>query len=252
MAGALSELTKRVFKKDFRSIQPEQSRIILVEAQDRVLGTYSKFSSAKAKASLEKLGVEMRLGQPVENIAEERIIIGDETIEAASIIWTAGVEANPLVRDLPCEHNRKGQVPVEPDGSLPGHPNVFAIGDIADLTDPNGVKVPGVSPAAMQMGKHVAKIIRRELDDADRTRPAFTYRDKGSMATIGRSAAVAEIGKLKFSGFPAWFLWLVVHLVFLIGFRNRLAVLIQWLYAYIKYRPGARVFERPTNKNQSS
>jgi NADH dehydrogenase len=245
MAGALSELTKRSFKKDFRSIKPEQSRIILVEAVDRVLTMYSEKSSAKAQKSLERMGVELHLGRPVEDISEGRIKVGDETIEAASIIWTAGVEANPLVKDLPVEHNRKGQVPVEPDCSVPGHPEVFAIGDIVNLTDPKGVQVPGVSPAAMQMGKHIGKILRRELDGDSSARPAFTYLDKGMMATIGRSAAVAEIGKLKFSGFPAWFLWLAVHLVFLIGFRNRLAVLIQWMYAYIKYRPGARVFERP-------
>lgn len=245
MAGALSELTKRSFKKDFRSIQPEQSRIILVEAVDRVLTMYTEESSAKAQKSLERMGVEMRLGSPVEEISERRIKAGGETIEAESIIWTAGVETNPLVRDLPVEHNRKGQVPVEPDCSVPGHPEVFAIGDIVNLTDPNGKQVPGVSPAAMQMGKHVAKLLCNELDGDQNTRPAFTYLDKGMMATIGRSAAVAEIGKLKFSGFPAWFLWLAVHLVFLIGFRNRLAVLIQWMYAYIKYRPGARVFEKP-------
>lgn len=245
MAGALSELTKRSFKKDFRSIQPEQSRIILVEAVDRVLTMYTEESSAKAQKSLERMGVEMRLGSPVEEISERRIKAGGETIEAESIIWTAGVEANPLVKDLPVEHNRKGQVPVEPDCSVPGHPEVFAIGDIVNLTDPNGKQVPGVSPAAMQMGKHVAKLLCNELDGDQNTRPAFTYLDKGMMATIGRSAAVAEIGKLKFSGFPAWFLWLAVHLVFLIGFRNRLAVLIQWMYAYIKYRPGARVFEKP-------
>jgi len=245
MAGALSELTKRVFKKDFRSIQPEQSRIVLVEAVDRVLTMYSESSSAKAQASLERMGVELHLGKPVEDISEGRITFGGETIEAESIIWTAGVEANPLVKDLPVEHNRKGQVSVAADCSIPGHPEVFAIGDIVDLTDPNGVRVPGVSPAAMQMGKHIAKILRKELDGQSDTRPAFTYLNKGMMATIGRSAAVAEIGKLKFSGFPAWFLWLAVHLVFLIGFRNRLAVLIQWMFAYIKYRPGARVFEKP-------
>jgi NADH dehydrogenase len=245
MAGALSELTKRVFKKDFRSIKPEQSRIILVEAVDRVLTMYSESSSAKAQASLERMGVEVRLGSPVESISEGRITFGGETIEAESIIWTAGVEANPLVKDLPVTHNRKGQVPIAPDCSVPGHPEVFAIGDIVDLTDANGVRVPGVSPAAMQMGKHVAKIIRSELDGNSEPRPAFKYLNKGSMATIGRSSAVAEFGKLKFSGFPAWFLWLAVHLVFLIGFRNRLTVLIQWMYAYIKYRPGARVFENP-------
>lgn len=245
MAGAISELTKRVFKKDFRSIQPEQSRIILVEAADRVLTMYSEASSAKAQESLERMGVELKLNQAVEDISEGCITVGGETIQAESIIWTAGVSSNPLVQDLPGKHNRKGQIAVAPDGSIPEHPEVFAIGDIVDLTDSRGVRVPGVSPAAMQMGKHVAVIIRDELDGKSGARPAFTYLDKGSMATIGRSSAVAEFGKFKFSGFPAWFLWLGVHLLFLIGFRNRLAVMIQWMYAYLKYRPGARVFEKP-------
>ncbi|MDQ8195238.1 NAD(P)/FAD-dependent oxidoreductase [Coraliomargarita sp. SDUM461004] len=250
MAGALSELTKRVFKKDFRSIRPEQSRIILVEAADRVLTMYSKSSSAKAQASLKRMGVELKLNHPVENISQGCITVGSETIEAESIIWTAGVEANPLVKHLPGDHNRKGQVAIDPDCSIPEHPEVFAIGDIVDLTDAKGVHVPGVSPAAMQMGKHVARIIHDELEGQSSSRPAFTYLDKGSMATIGRSSAVAEFGKFKFSGFPAWFLWLAVHLVFLIGFRNRLTVLIQWMYAYLKYRPGARVFEKPDSPNQ--
>lgn len=249
MAGALSELTKRVFKKDFHSIRPEQSRIILVEAADRVLPIYSEASSQKAEDSLREIGVEIKLGQAVQDIRKGQITVGEETIEAEPIIWTAGVAANPLVRQLPGEHNRKGQIAVEADCSVAGHPEVFAIGDIADLTDPKGKKVPGVSPAAIQMGKHVAKIIHQELDKGQtkHTRPPFVYRDKGSMATIGRSKAVAELGRLKFSGFPAWFLWLAVHLVFLIGFRNRVVVMIQWMYAYLKYRPGARVFEKPEN-----
>jgi NADH dehydrogenase len=251
MAGALSELTKRVFKKDFRSIQPEQSRIVLVEAVDRVLTMYSESSSAKAQASLERKGVELRLGTPVKEISEGKITIGDEVIEAESIIWTAGVEANPLVKQLPVEHNRKGQVPVEPDCSVPGYPEVFAIGDIADLTDPNGVRVPGVSPAAMQMGKYVAKIVAKEIGGDQSARKPFKYLDKGSMATIGRSSAVAEVAGIKFSGFPAWFLWLTVHLMFLVGFRNKVAVFIQWLYAYVRYRPGARVFEKPDTSNSA-
>ncbi|MDQ8209239.1 NAD(P)/FAD-dependent oxidoreductase [Coraliomargarita sp. SDUM461003] len=246
MAGALSELTKRVFKKDFRSIKPEQSRIILVEAADRVLTMYSEASSAKAQKSLERMGVELKLNQAVEDISEACITVGGERIEAESIIWTAGVQANPLVNQLPGDHNRKGQIATEPDCSLRGHPEVFAIGDIADLVDCKGVRVPGVSPAAMQMGRHVARILEDELNEKSKARPPFAYLDKGSMATIGRSSAVAEFGKFQFSGFPAWFLWLAVHLVFLIGFRNRLAVLIQWMYAYTKYRPGARVFEKPT------
>jgi NADH dehydrogenase len=245
MAGALCELTKRTFRKDFRSIRPEESRIILVEAADRVLPTYAQASSEKAEASLRRMGVDLRLGRPVSDIRAGELDLGDETIEAGTIIWTAGVEANPLVQQLPVERDRKGRLMVEADCSLPGHPEVFALGDIVNLTDPKGQQVPGVSPAAMQMGKHVAKIIRRELGGKAAQRKPFTYLDKGTMATIGRSSAVAEVAGLRFSGFPAWFLWLAVHLVFLIGFRNRIAVLLQWVVAYAKYRPGARVFEKP-------
>ena len=248
MAGALSELTKQVFKKDFRSITPGDSRIVLVEAADRVLPTYSEASSASAKKSLEKLGVELHLGKAVEDIQQGLVKLPDETIHAESIIWTAGVQANPLTRPLPVECDRRGRAMVAPDCSLPGHENVFVIGDIANLTDPKGQQVPGVSPAAMQMGKHVAKIIKNDLSKPGKKRKPFTYLDKGTMATIGRSAAVAEIGKLKFSGFIAWFLWLAVHLLFLVGFRNRAAVFLQWLYAYVRFRPGARVFERPEKK----
>ena len=245
MAGAMSELTKRVFEKDFRSIQPKQSRVILIEASDRVLPTYSGESSEKARLSLIKLGVELHLGCPVQSINAGVIEFEGGRIEAESIIWTAGVAANPLTKQLPVECDRRGRVMVAPDISLPGYEEVFVVGDIANLTDPKGQQVPGVSPAAMQMGKYVAKLIKREIDGKVGPRKPFTYKDKGAMATIGRSSAVAEIGKFKFSGFPAWFLWLAVHLVFLVGFRNRVAVLIQWTYAYLKFRPGARVFEKP-------
>lgn len=246
MAGALAELTKKVFLKEFRSIRTSESRVVLIEASDRILGTYSKESSHRAQADLERIGVELHLGAPVQDIQHKTVQLKNETIEASTIIWTAGVEANPAVKELPVEHDRRGRVKVEPDTSLKGFPEAFAIGDIAALTDKNGVDVPGVSPGAIQMGQHVAKIIDNELSGKSqpgKNRPAFAYFDKGSMATIGRSSAIAEFGKMRFSGFSAWTLWLAVHLIFLIGFRNRLAVLLQWFYAYIKFRPGARVFE---------
>jgi NADH dehydrogenase len=246
MAGALSELTKRVFRGDFRSIGPEEGRVIMVEAGGRLLASYSAASSEQARQDLESRGVELRLGTAVKDIGEETLVLEDEIIQAGTIIWTAGVEANPIVRDLPVPKDRRGRLEVEADCSLPGFTNVFAIGDIAHLIDAKGQEVPGVSPAALQMGSHVARIIRRELKQkagGSALRPKFTYRDKGTMATIGRSSAVAEMGKLRFSGFPAWALWLGVHLFFLVGYRNRLAVLLQWFYAYIRYRPAARVFE---------
>lgn len=254
MAGAISELTKRVFKKDFRSIHTEDSRVVLVEALPRLLGLYSEKSSKKAKEDLENLGVEVLTDSPVKDIREGVVKIDDQIIEAESIIWTAGVEANPILRNLPAEFDRGGRISVEKDSSLPGFPEVFVIGDIANLTDAKGKPVPGVSPAAMQMGRHAAKVIKKELKDKCSTpveeRKPFKYFDKGKMATIGRSKAVAEIRGLKFSGPFAWLLWLAVHLLFLVGFRNRVAVLLQWAYAYIGYRPGARVFDLPAAKAQ--
>lgn len=249
MAGAISELTKRVFKKDFRSIRPEESRVILIEAAPRILGTYTQQSSAKATEDLKKLGVEVWTDTPVQDIRAGTVAVADQVIEAESIIWTAGVEANPVLRSLPAEFDRRGRISVEQDTSLPGFPEVFVIGDVANMSDAKGKPVPGVSPAAMQMGKHAAKIIKKELKEFRRIpvaeRKPFTYFDKGTMATIGRSKAVAEVGGLKFSGPFAWVLWLAVHLIFLVGFRNKAAVLLQWAYAYIGYRPGARVFDLP-------
>jgi NADH dehydrogenase len=161
---------------------------------------------------------------------------------AENIIWAAGVSASPLTRKLGVELDRAGRVKVNPDLSVPGHPEVFAIGDMALVMDKNGKPVPGVSPAAMQMAKHVVRIIERELTSpGSAERPAFKYWDKGTMATIGRSAAVAQIGKIKLTGFTAWLAWLGVHLIFLIGFRNRLAVLLQWTYSYFAYKRGARI-----------
>ena len=256
MAGAISELTKRVFKKDFRSIRPEESRVVLVEAADRLLGTYSSPSSEKALEDLGALGVEVILQSPVKDVRDGEVELKDQTIHAESIIWTAGVQANPVLRELPTEFDRQGRISVEADTSLPGYPEVFVIGDVANLTDIAGKQVPGVSPAAMQMGKHAAKIIRKELKEKRSTpaaeRKPFKYLDKGTMATIGRSKAVAEVGGLKFSGLFAWVLWLAVHLIFLVGFRNKAAVLLQWAYAYVGYKPGARVFDLPLSEQKKS
>lgn len=252
MAGAICELTRRVFKDDFRSIQPEDSHVVLIEASPRILGAYSEASSIKATEDLRKLGVEVLTDSAVKDVREGLVELNDRIIEAESIIWTAGVEANPVLRSMPAEFDRRGRISVEADTSLPGFPEVFVIGDVANLTDVRGKPVPGVSPSAIQMGRHAAKIIKKELKEFRRIpvgeRKPFKYFDKGSMATIGRSKAVAEIAGLKFSGPLAWFVWLAVHLIFLIGFRNKAAVLLQWAYAYIGYRPGARVFDLPTDQ----
>lgn len=245
MAGALAELSRHVFRRNFRNIDPAQTRIMLVEASDRVLGMYSPELSEKARKQIEELGVEVHCGKPVTDIRKGEMDLNGETIHAETIIWGAGVEAVPLTRELGVPLDRGGRIKVEPDCSLPGYPNVFAIGDIVNLVDARGKPVPGVSPAALQMGSHVAKLITREIQSGTTqtaaNRKAFVYRNKGSMATIGRSRAIAEIGKLKLSGWPAWAAWLIVHLIFLVGFRNKIGVLMDWTYSYFTYRRGARV-----------
>jgi len=244
LAGTFAELTRTVLNRDFDRIDPSKSRVILIEGSPRVLATYPPELSASAQRQLEKLGVEVHTGTRVEAITEGQIVAGGKTIRADNIFWGAGVAAVPLAKQLGMETDRAGRVSVLPDLSVPGHPAVFAVGDIISLVDANGVAVPGVAQGAMQAGAHVAKVIARELRGerfSPAGRAAFAYRDKGSMATIGRSAAVAEIGEFKFSGFPAWVAWLAIHLIFLVGFRSKISVLIQWIYSYFTYRRGARV-----------
>jgi NADH dehydrogenase len=245
LAGAFAELTRRVLKRDFRKIDPRQTRVILLEADPRLLRQFSERLSAKAAAQLSRLGVEVRTSVRVESIGESFLLLaGGTRIESANIIWTAGVTANPLTQRLGVELDRTGRVRVNSDLSLPAHPEVFAIGDLALVLDERDRPVPGISPAAMQMARHVARVIETELNNSRENvpvRPAFKYWNKGTMATIGRSAAVAQIGRLEFSGWPAWAAWLLVHLIFLIGFRNRAAVLLQWTYSYFTYKLGSRI-----------
>jgi len=244
LAGAFAELARHVLKSDFRRIDPSQARVILIEAGGRILAHLTPELSENARRQLERMGVEVRTNTKVRNITQGRVELDDgQTIDAENIVWAAGVSASPLTRKLGVELDRAGRVKVAPDLSLPGHPEVFAIGDMALVLDDEARPVPGVSPAAMQMAKHVARIIHDELAFGSQpsARPPFRYWDKGTMATIGRSAAVAKIGSLEFDGFLAWAAWLFVHLIFLIGFRNRLAVLLQWTYSYFTYKRGARI-----------
>jgi len=244
LAGAFAELVRRVLRKDFRRIDPAQASVVLIEAGPRVLAHLPPGLSASAQRQLEKLGVEVRVGVKVKTITQGRVEPENgRIIEAENIIWAAGVSASPLTQKLRTELDHAGRVKVKPDLSLPGHSEVFAIGDMALVLGQDGRPVPGVSPAAMQMARKIARIIRDELDlgAEDVARPPFKYWDKGTMATIGRSAAVAKIGKLEFTGFLAWIAWLFVHLIFLIGFRNKLAVLLQWTYSYLAYKRGARI-----------
>ncbi len=254
LAGALAELARTVLVRDFHHIDPAKARVLLVEGGARVLGTFPEDLSESARRQLETLGVEIRVGQHVKAIRQREIEMPDGQITRGTVIWAAGVAASPLGRQLGAETDREGRIKVLPDLSVPGHPEVFAIGDLVTLKDRNGRVVPGVSPAAMQMGRHVAKLIANELrrsvpaggGSAAAAKPsgereAFAYWDKGSMATIGRSKAVAEIGRLHFGGYPAWLAWLFVHLVFLVGFRSRVAVFSQWVYSYLTYKRGARI-----------
>lgn len=251
LAGAFAELARHVLRKDFRNVDPGQARVILLEGGPRILAHLEPALSASAQRQLERMCVDVRTGAMVKNITPNRVELADgQVIEAGNIIWAAGIGAHPVTRQLDVELDRAGRIQVKPDLSIPGHPEAFALGDIALVLDSKGKPVPGVSPAAMQMARHVARILREELRNSSRAtassgmtdaRPAFRYFDKGTMATIGRSAAVAQIGRLQLSGWPAWMAWLVVHLLFLIGFDNKLGVLLQWTYSYFTYHRGARI-----------
>ena len=241
LAGAFAELARHVLNRDFRKIDPTRARIVLVEGAARLLGAFPQHLADDAADTLQKMGVEVRCGLRVRDIRSEVVEFhSGERIEAGNILWAAGVNASPLTRDLGAPLDRTGRVLVNPDLSVPGHPEIFVIGDAAAIADASGQFVPGVSPAAMQQATHVARQLEDEIAGRPNRRP-FRYWNKGSMATIGRSAAIAKIGPLEFSGYPAWLAWLFVHLVFLVGLRNRIAVLGQWFYSYVMYRRGARI-----------
>ncbi|MEM8954911.1 MAG: NAD(P)/FAD-dependent oxidoreductase [Verrucomicrobiota bacterium] len=245
LAGAFAEIARHVLKRDFREIDTSAARIYLVEAADRLLTMYDERLSEYTRKKLTALGVTVVTGRMVKEITEGKVDLGDEVIEAETIIWAAGVEAPALTKTLGVELDRGGRIIVDGDLSVPGHPEVFAMGDIANCVDQSGIRVPGLCPAALQMGKHVAQVISNEVGLTARrgypVRKQFRYFDKGSMATIGRSAAVASSMGMRFTGLPAWLMWLFVHLMFLVGFRNKIAVMIQWFYSYLRYRRGARI-----------
>jgi NADH dehydrogenase len=239
MAGAIAELAKRALAADFRSIDPRGARIILVEAAPRVLTPFTEKLSDTARRSLEQLGVEVRLGAAVTDCSAEGVRLGCDFIPARTIIWAAGVMASPAGRWLGAETDRAGRVKVRADLSVPGHPNVFVIGDTAAATAPDGSMLPGVAPVAKQQGQYIARtLITRSKG---RTVEAFRYRDYGLLATVGRSRAVAQIGGLNISGFFAWVLWSVAHVYFLIGFRNRFIVALNWAWSYITFQRGSRL-----------
>ncbi len=239
LAGTLAEIARHVLTHEFRAINLRQTRILLLEGGPRVLASYSEELSQKAKQQLEHLGVEVRTSHVVSRIEPGAVWVGDEKIPAPVVLWAAGVAASPLGRKLGCAVDRAGRVLVRPDLSVPGHSEIFVIGDLAALQDDNGKWLPGVAPVAIQQGEWVARTIARDLEHQPRR--SFHYHDKGSLATIGRAAGVAQIGKLSISGYLAWLAWLFIHIFFLIGFRNRVIVMIQWAWSYLTYERGARL-----------
>jgi NADH:ubiquinone reductase (H+-translocating) len=240
LAGTLAEIARHTLRGEFRRIDPAGARILLLEAGARVLSTFPESLSHKARTSLQRLGVEVRTGVAVTSIDANGVVLGDhERIAARTVLWAAGVAASPLARSLEVPLDRVGRVIVAPDLSVPGHPGIFVAGDLATVRGGNDKPVPGVAPAAKQMGRHVARAIRARL--AGKPAPAFRYRDYGNLATIGRRAGVVDLGRLRLSGAPAWWFWLAAHIFFLIGFRNRLVVLIDWAWAYWSYRRNARI-----------
>ena len=244
LAGTLAEIARRALVNEFHSIDPERTRILLLEGGPRVLPAYPEDLSRSAEEQLRHLGVEVHTSAMVTGIEPAAVITSQTRLPAAVILWAAGVAASPLGKKLGAPVDRAGRVLVNPDLSLPGHPEVFVIGDLASLKDKNGNPLPGLAPVAMQQGKATAENIARELQG--NPRQDFHYLDKGSLATIGRAAAVAQFGKVHISGFLAWLSWLFVHIFFLIGFRNRIIVLIQWAWAYFTYERGARLITGST------
>jgi NADH dehydrogenase len=259
LAGTLAEICRHSLAGDFRNIDPRRARIHLIEGGPHVLPAYPEDLSRSAVKQLQRLGVEVQTSTMVTNVEPGAIYMGDTRVEAAVILWAAGVAASPLGKKLGLPTDRAGRVPVSNDLSVPGHPEVFVIGDLAALKDAEGKLLPGVAPVAIQEGRFVARVIRREVgqplhavsaNNAEtrlgHSREAFHYHDKGSLATIGRAAAIAEFGKIHISGYVAWLAWLFVHILFLIGFKNRVLVFIQWAWSYFTYERGARLITGST------
>ncbi len=244
LAGTIPDIAKRSFVKDFRNIDTRTTRVLLVEAGARILSTFPDDLSAAAQRDLVELGVEVRLGTPVTRIERDAVWIGEERIATHSVFWAAGNVASPLGRMLNAPTDRAGRVKVTPDLSVPGHPELFVVGDLCYIERADGRPIPSVAPSANQTGTHAARMIRQTL--ATQPRTAFKYFHKGDLATIGRHKAVAAFGRLHFNGYFTWFLWLFVHLMYLVGFRNRVSVLLQWAWAYVTYQPGVRLISGHT------
>ena len=249
LAGTMAEIARHTLRREFRHIDPASAKVRLLEAGPRVLLTFPESLSNKALKQLERLGVEVVTGKAVTDVNGEGYRMGDEFVAAKTVIWAAGVAASPLARSLHVPLDRAGRVQVLPDLTVPGHPEIFVAGDLASVSS-DGKPVPGIAPAAKQMGNHVAKTIRDRLDG--KASSPFRYRDYGNLATIGRMAAVVDLRGFRFSGAFAWFFWLIAHIFFLIGFRNRLAVMLNWIWAYGSSERAARIIVGDTNERDDS
>ncbi len=244
LAGTLAEIARKALANEFRKIDPQRTRIILLEGGPRVLPAFPEDLSRSAEKQLKRLGVEVHTSAIVSRVEASAVHFGDTTLPSVVTLWAAGNTASPLGKQLGAAVDRAGRVLVEPDLSVPGHPEIFVIGDLAALKDEHGQWLPGLAPVAIQQGKAVARMIASDLQG--RTRQPFHYWNKGTLATIGRAAGVADFGRLHISGYLAWLAWLFVHIFFLIGFRNRLIVMIQWAWSYLTYDRGARLITGST------
>lgn len=250
MAGAFSELARHVLARDFRAIDPSATRVVLVEAGPRILSAFPEALSDRAEAQLATLGVEVHKGDPVAHIDESGIAFKDGTrLPAATVVWAAGIRGTSFAKNLGVDLDRGGRVVVGTDCSIPGHPEVFAIGDMAAMRDVHGVDVPGLCPAAIQQGNYVAATIRADL--SGKPRKPFEYLDKGTMATVGRRRAIAKVKSLELSGMLAWLAWMAIHVFFLIGFRNRFVVMFNWGWQYFTWKRGARLITHTNRAEQT-
>jgi NADH dehydrogenase len=242
MAGAIAEIAYETMLKNFRRIDTTKTKIFLLEGSPHILPVYPERLSEKAKQYLEQFGVQVMTGKRVTNVTKDGVTVEDLFIPAENILWAAGNQASPVLKTLDVPLDKQGRIIVDPDLSIPNHPEIFVIGDAACAMDKNGRPLPALAPVAVQQGRYVANLLRKRLPKAQR--PPFRYLDKGTMATVGRTKAIGTFGKIQFSGFFAWLAWCFIHILYLIGFRNRLVVLTQWLFAYFSSQRGARLINR--------
>jgi NADH:ubiquinone reductase (H+-translocating) len=248
MAGAIAEIAKRNMMRDFKNISPDETRVILIEAGPKILNGYPDQLSEKALKALEGMGVNVLLDKPVVEIKKDGVVLDDDFIKTPNIIWAAGVKASPILQTLNCEFDKMGRVKVNHDLSIPGAENIFVIGDAAYLEDSKGNPLPALAPVALQQGKYIASLLKKR--EKNRSVKPFHYVDKGTMATIGRAKAVADIKGFRFSGIIAWLMWSVIHIFFLIGYRNRFRVFAEWIWHYLTFKRGVRLITDRSSKKE--